>query len=130
MRLPFVLTRGGSISDSDDDEVDLDEEGEEEDDDDEEEIEDEVAELDPVMVKAAKKASHKSKEKLTAAIEAAEKDKGMDENPPILKALKKATSAKECTGKAIESAIQEIFHQYSNLLPPVQTKPAGFYPFA
>ena len=70
VRLPFVLTRGGSISDSDDDEVDLDEEGEEEDDDDEEEIEDEVAELDPVMVKAAKKASHKSKEKLTAAVKA------------------------------------------------------------
>lgn len=67
VRLPFVLTRGGSISDSDDDEVDLDEEGEE---DDEEEVEDEVAELDPVMVKAAKKASHKSKEKLTAAVKA------------------------------------------------------------
>ena len=62
------------------------------------------------------KADHKAEEKLTAAIEATEKDKGMDENPPSLKALKKATAAKECTGKTIESAIQKVFMQYSTLL--------------
>jgi hypothetical protein len=53
---------------------------------------------------------------MTAATEATEKDKGTDENPPSLKALNKATAAKECTGETVVSAIQEMFMQYSTLL--------------
>ena len=64
--LPFVSVRGGALDGSDDDELDLDDEDEEPEE--EEEIEEE--ELDPVMVKAAIKASHKSKQKQTAAVKA------------------------------------------------------------
>ena len=62
------------------------------------------------------KADLKAEEKLTAATEAKENYQGTDENHPVMKSWKKATSAKTRTGEAIESAIQAIFMQYSTQL--------------
>ncbi len=57
----------------------------------------------------ASKADLKAEEKLTAATAAKESYDGEDENPPVLKTWKKATTAKTRTSEALESASQAIF---------------------
>ena len=62
------------------------------------------------------KADLKAEEKWTAATEAKENYQGTNENHPVMKSWKNATSAKTRTGEAVESIIQEIFMQYSTKL--------------
>ncbi len=71
----------------------------------------------------ASKADLKAEEKLTAATAAKESYDGEDENPPVLKTWKKATTAKTRTSEALESASQAIFMQYANQLSETARRP-------
>ena len=62
------------------------------------------------------KADKKAEAKLTAATAAKARYKGTDENSPVLQSWNKATAAKLLTSKALGSAGQAIFLQYSTQL--------------
>jgi hypothetical protein len=64
-----------------------------------------------------------AEKKLFKATEAKDGYRGTDENPLVIKSLKKATAAKTRTGENVESTIQAIFLQYFTHLSEEASRP-------